>query len=653
MVPTTRAHKTWPNAVRKGFLLVGRLTSGALLAATLSVCTGSDTGLDPLGAADGRAAASLQIVLPRSALELGDSMELLAVVLDAAGVPIDGRSAAWESADPAVVHMSRVGVVTGVGIGQATLSARVDRLVATVELEIYAPVGQTTAPELPRRLLDTRYAAPSGVVRHVRAGDNLQQVIDDAERGDVIALEPGSTFTGNYVLRAKPGAGWITIRSGADDSALPPEGTRVRPSHKSAMATLQTAKNASVITTAPGATHYRLIGLEITARPDVETLYALVQFGDGSSAQRTLESAPSDLILDRSYVHGHNTLDLLRCLTLNSAASAVIDSHLSDCHAKGFDSQAIIGWNGPGPFKIANNYLEGAGENVMFGGADSNLPELMPADIEIRGNHFYKPTQWKDHWTVKNLLELKVGRRVLVEGNVFEHSWVDGQTGFALAFKSVNQGGRAPWSQTSDVTFRYNLVRRSAAGVGIAGKPEKNPAIAANKFLFEHNVFAEIGSFVGTQNGRMVQLSNDIRDLEIRHNTMLHNAEAGQFILFTDAGPARGFVVRDNIATKGGPWGAVMGTAPQGVQALATFARTYTFARNVVVGLPSNLVGLYPPDNFYVASLDAIGFADVLNGDFSLTPSSQYFGAGTGASNPGADWARVLQQITGVVLPHQ
>ena len=580
-------------------------------------------------------------------------MEMLAVVLDADGAPVPAGHVTWESANPTIATVSAGNIVTAVGVGHTSVIARVDRLVAAVDLETYAPVNRAAPPELPRRLLDTRYVAPTGSVRHVRAGDDLQRVIDEAERGDVIALEPGATFTGNFVLRAKPGTGWITIRSGVSDAGLPQEGTRVRPSHKPAMATLQTAKNASVITTAPGASGYRLVGLEITARGDLESLYALVQFGDGSAAQQTLQSVPSDLIIDRSFIHGHNTLNVLRCLTLNSAASAVIDSHLSDCHARGFDSQAIIGWNGPGPFKIANNYLEGAGENVMFGGSDSQQPDLMPADIEIRGNHFSKPTHWKGQWTAKNLFELKVGRRVLVEGNVFEHSWTDGQTGFALSFKSVNQGGGAPWSQTSDVTFRYNLVRRAAAGVAIAGNPERHPAIAASRLLFEHNVFAEIGSFAGTQNGRMVMLLNDIRDLEIRHNTMLHNAEAGQFILFADAGPGRGFVVRDNIATKGGPWGAVMGTAPQGIQALAMFARTYTFTRNIVVGLTGELVRLYPPDNFYASSLEAIGLADVANYDFSLTPASPYFGAGTDASSPGADWTRVLQRISGVVLPQQ
>ena len=59
------------------------------------------------------------------------------------------------------------------------------------------------------------------------------------------------------------------------------------------------------------------------------------------------------------------------------------------------DSQAIAGWNGSGPFKIENNYLEAAGENVMFGGADPKIPQLVPSDIEFRYNHCAKPVSWQ------------------------------------------------------------------------------------------------------------------------------------------------------------------------------------------------------------------------------------------------------------------
>ena len=150
---------------------------------------------------------------------------------------------------------------------------------------------------------------------------------------------------------------------------------------------------------------------------------------------------------------------------MNGRDIAVINSYLSDFKEVGADSQAISGWNGPGPFKIENNYLEAAGENVMFGGADPAVHGLVPSDIEIVRNHFAKPLRWKmDHpsyegtpWAVKNLFELKNARRVLVEGNLLEHNWPHAQNGFAILFTPRNQDGRAPWSVVEDVTFRNNV----------------------------------------------------------------------------------------------------------------------------------------------------------------------------------------------------
>src|SRR5438477_7384724 len=120
---------------------------------------------------------------------------------------------------------------------------------------------------------------------------------------------------------------------------------------------------------------------------------------------------------------------------MNSRETAVIDSYLSDFKQIGADSQAVAGWNGTGPFKIANSYLEAAGENVMFGGADPAIRDLVPADIEIRQNHLAKPLRWRAghegfdgvDWSVKNLFELENARRVLVEDNLLEYNWPQAQ----------------------------------------------------------------------------------------------------------------------------------------------------------------------------------------------------------------------------------
>ena len=58
---------------------------------------------------------------------------------------------------------------------------------------------------------------------------------------------------------------------------------------------------------------------------------------------------------------------------------------------------------------------------------------------------------------VKNLLEFKIGNRVLVEGNIFENIWPTAQAGFAIANYQLIEWN-CPWTVTKDVTFRYNRM---------------------------------------------------------------------------------------------------------------------------------------------------------------------------------------------------
>ena len=165
-------------------------------------------------------------------------------------------------------------------------------------------------------------------------------------------------------------------------------------------------------------------------------------------------------MFDRCYLHGDPKRGSRRGILMNSRSTAVVDSYFSDFKEVGADSQAVAGWNGSGPFKIVNNFLEGAGENLMFGGADPSIPDLVPSDIEIRHNDFVKPLAWRQGdsayagvpWTVKNLFELKNARRVLVDGNLFERNWVHAQNGFAILFTVRNQDGRASISSVETTT---------------------------------------------------------------------------------------------------------------------------------------------------------------------------------------------------------
>src|SRR5262249_9308372 len=159
----------------------------------------------------------------------------------------------------------------------------------------------------------------------------------------------------------------------------------------------------------------------------------LVEFGGAGTSQSSLSGVPHNLVIDRCYLHGDPSFGHRRGVSLNSASSKILNSYFKDFKGVNQDTQAIEGWNGPGPFLIENNYLEAAGENILFGGSDPSIPDLVPSDIVIRRNLISKPTAWiTQNWTVKNLIEFKNAQRVTVEGNFIENNWAAGQQGYSI-----------------------------------------------------------------------------------------------------------------------------------------------------------------------------------------------------------------------------
>lgn len=230
---------------------------------------------------------------------------------------------------------------------------------------------------------------------------NLQPAIDAAAPGDTILLRAGETFVGNFVLKAKPASSlWITIRSDAADSSFPADGVRLVPSGKPGANTDRsllprlvgsggTLKTTPVIRTQPGAHHYLLKFLELDGSGNLgyETL---IYTGDDTTA-----ATATDIVFDRIYAHGHPVKGQKRGISLNSVRTDILNSYFSDFKAVNADSQAIAGYNGAGPFRIINNYLEGAGENILFGGADPAVENLVPTGIEIKRNTITKPLAWR------------------------------------------------------------------------------------------------------------------------------------------------------------------------------------------------------------------------------------------------------------------
>jgi hypothetical protein len=491
--------------------------------------------------------------------------------------------------------------------------------------------GERRMPERPRQQVDVAPVAVTGRTIQVPANGDLQKAIDAARPGDAIALEPGATYRGPFRLPRKDGDGWIVIAP-RTERGLPPPNQRVAPSQAKAMSRIVAASGDAVIETDEGAHHYRLVGLEI-APADGVFLRALVQIG---AHEKDAAALPHHIVIDRCYLHGDARKGTRRGVALNGRDSAVVNSYFADFKEVGADSQAIAGWNGAGPFKIANNYLEASGENVMFGGSDPTIPDMVPADIEVIGNHLSKPLRWKEGdpsfegtaWTVKNLFELKNARRVLVDGNLMEYNWPHGQNGFAILFTVRNQDGGAPWSAIEDVTFVNNVVRHVAGGMNLLGRDDIHRSQPARRIAILNNVFLDVGGVWGK--GRLFQLLDGVEDVTIEHNTAAH----GDGIIWAgDRTPHRGFVFQNNIVIDNGAGIVAEGTGG-GRPTLDRYFPGGVVRRNAIVGGSADR---YPPDNFFPASLDQVGFTGAQPSNVRLAASSKFKGAGTDKRDLGAN----------------
>jgi hypothetical protein len=579
---------------------------------------------------------------------------------------------------------------------------------------------------------------------------DLQAAIDAAVPGDTILLRAGQTFVGNFTLRNKNTSStqFITIRSDTSDANLPAAGVRLipegRPGANTARSRLArllskgaTYRSTPVVRTAPGAHHYRLMFLEIDGKANAgyETL---VEFGSGSAT--SLSALPHSIVVDRVWLHGDPVLGMKRGIFLNARSSDVLNSYFEDFFSFQ-DSQAICGTNGPGPFRILNNHLEAAGENVMFGGEDPKISNLVPSDIVIHGNYIRKDLAWRNpilktppkpsasasstagalssgthyfkvtamifsgggygysassaevavtassgrsvalswpavsgatkyrihrgtssngqtryletsgaqtsfvytgnseksgsartsgtKWTAKNLLELKNARRVTIDGNVLEYSWLGFQDGYAVLFTPRNQSGTAPWSVVRDVKFTNNTVRHAGAAFQVLGRDYNHTSLRTENITIRNNLFEDIDNTWGNT-GRFMMITEAPANLTIDHNTIDHEYT----VLEIGGAAVSGLVFTNNLA-RHNRYGIKGSGSASGLPTLTRYFPGAVVKGNVLAGGPS---AAYPSGNHFPAASEFLTqFVSAATGDFRLASSSPYNNKATDGKDIGAD----------------
>lgn len=205
----------------------------ALLAA--SACTKDDGGTGPA-----RVEAVRFAVEPGGTLlNVGDTATVAAVPYDDRGAVVSGRTIEYASSAPMVVAVSEAGLLTALGVGSATITAKADAATATLAVRVEPAVGAvavyprtlTVSPGAAGRL-STVVTDPAGAVTHgatVRYTTSDPGVVAVGADGAVRAVGVGSatlsarsgqkTATVTASVVAAPASGYnieVRLTAGAD-----------------------------------------------------------------------------------------------------------------------------------------------------------------------------------------------------------------------------------------------------------------------------------------------------------------------------------------------------------------------------------------------------------------------------------------------------
>jgi Putative Ig domain len=535
-------------------------------------------------------------------------------------------------------------------------------------------------------VFDTTIPNTSGyTVVNVGSGGDLQTAINNASCGTIISLAAGATFNsgrgspvygpGPYDLPNKTCAAgqWIIIQSSAIGS-LPASGTRVDPTMAGNMPKIQATAGLPAVVVDSNANHYRFIGIEFNAPAATDTINLLDLPETDNTNPPVYGASAQYFIFDRCYVHGnaegaaHN---YRRGFFFNGNFMAVIDSYVNQFHDNGSDAQAILDYAG-GQYKFVNNYLSSSGENILSGGVVTGGDP--PADFEIRHNHFFKPLAWKGTAIVtKNLFELKNAVRVLVDGNVFENTWLSGQQYAEVFTLSPLDSGNG--ALESNITFTHNITRHAPNGMQI-GNNGNGGGVAnygPDHMLFQNDIWLDLndastGSAWGDGTvGWWLEASCCGAPIVFDHLTEFESA----------AGSSESAVIQWNSGTGGqvGPWqftnsivthgalGFFGDRGSEGTVTINAFTSPTTWGQNVLIN-GTALTSLYPTGTLWATpNQAAVGFTNTNEtcnsgtagwdiASCALSSTSPYHNAGTDGKDIGADIDSINSATAGVIQVH-
>jgi hypothetical protein len=529
------------------------------------------------------------------------------------------------------------------------------------------PVTGGVFATLPQITFAAPYVARTGTVRTVNSGGDLQAAITAAVPGDVIVLEAGAVFAGNFTFPDKTGGGgdiYVVSSTVHAGTFTTPAGRRLTSGAQTATIRHVGSGNVSPVisTTGSGRTGWRFVGITVDTPPsstyDLNTLIRL-----GNPDEPSVANYPGRFVFDRCRVLGRPLQNIRRAFWVMGPEFGLYDAQVLDINTgvSDGDSQCVLFTSAASAGLIDNCELSGATEQVVLGGLDANViadTTVVPQDIIVRRSYLHHNAyqdedeggvEWNGRdYSTKNGYETKAGRRVsFVDSVIGRHLGKDQQ--FAMTIKSDRNATRV--TPCEDVTIRNIKMLDVMAVIQTRGFDD-DPTSARLQRITVDNLAVLRARATTRITPRIVQCTGWGRQLEFSRITAILPATNDNSVMtFVDPDP--GAVMRD-LRIRNSIFGAAYGMQIPGnvdYGIADTVAGERTLSGLVLVGRPSGPYSSFNSPGAYPANAAAVGFTSYSNStsdDLTLTGGSPVKGL-IGGADPGCDIATLNAATAGCI----
>lgn len=421
---------------------------------------------------------------------------------------------------------------------------------------IPAPINRFDPPILPNSPELLPMPVINGQKLNVASDcSDLQAVLNQAASitntdNHEILISPSAVCTGNYTLPARSGSGWIVVRSSASDSQLPAEGVRISPAYEGVMPTLKVGSiSRNGVIFSENTSKWRFVGLHFTSDPKTDRI----------SLARILPGT-ADIVFDRNifdfeglvgtpdqrqdafglWLRGARMVaanNYIRIIALNSIAYAI-----EPTYAQGLT--------------IDNNYINAPGISI-FGEAGDGHNTC--SDVRITRNLFeWDMSYQSEGLVVRQHIEFKAVKRILIKGNVIRHQWFGNITGVfsnPILFSPRNIDSDTPIvdseNEIHDVTIDSNIFYDVPGGISVMGTEKSSVAIdvpATKRVLIKNNLFYDFNAQNYTYlRGSPFYFGRPIEDIVVEHNTVFNPRGDRPWIIYWSDNRGAGLKVLHNI----------------------------------------------------------------------------------------------------------